>query len=163
MQREVVSVERTVNLLYSGTDDSLVSIMASALGRFNLRVLPTLKRFAGILLASVCMATCLGCKPAPELEVTISPPKVTIPDNSKRGTQLATVSVRWSDGAVFTGDVRLTKNPSGICQLSRIAERGNSLTAATRMELQLGRDTTKADDYTIPVCTVTAFKEGDGH
>ena len=163
MQREVVSVERTVNLLYSGTDDSLVSIMASALGRFNLRLLPTLKRFAGILLASVCMATCLGCKPAPELEVTISPPKVTIPDNSKRGTQLATVSVRWSDGAVFTGDVRLTKNPSGICQLSRIAERGNSLTAATRMELQLGRDTTKADDYTIPVCTVTAFKEGDGH
>ena len=163
MQREVVSVERTVKLLYSGTDDSLVSIMASALGRFNLRLLPTLKRFAGILLASVCMATCLGCKPAPELEVTISPPKVTIPDNSKRGTQLATVSVRWSDGAVFTGDVRLTKNPSGICQLSRIAERGNSLTAATRMELQLGRDTTKADDYTIPVCTVTAFKEGDGH
>ena len=128
----------------------------------TLRLLPTLKRFAGILLASVCIATCLGCKPAPELEVTISPPKVTIPDNSKRGTQLATVSVRWSDGAVFTGDVRLTKNPSGICQLSRIAERGNSLTAATRMELQLGRDTTKADDHTIPVCTVTAFKEGDG-
>src|ERR1700731_336231 len=122
-----------------------------------------MKQFVGVLLASVCMATCPGCKPAPELEVTITPPKVTIPDNSKRGTQLATVSVRWSDGAVFTGDVRLTKNPSGICQLSRIAERGNSLTAATRMELQLGRDTTKADDYTIPVCTVTAFKEGDGH
>jgi len=39
MQREVVSVERTVNLLYSGTDDSLVSIMASALGRFNLKVI----------------------------------------------------------------------------------------------------------------------------
>jgi hypothetical protein len=57
---------------------------------------------------------------------------------------------------VFTGDVRLTKNPSGICQLSRIAERGNTLTAATRMELQLGRATTKTDDYTIPVCTVTA-------
>ena len=148
MQREVVSVERTVNLLYSGTDDSLVSIMASALGRFNLRLLPTLKRFAGILLASVCMATCLGCKPAPELEVTISPPKVTIPDNSKRGTQLATVSVRWSDGAEFIGNVRLTKNPGGICQLAG-------------MELRLGRDTTKADDNTIPVCTVTAFKEGD--
>ena len=149
MQREVVSVERTVNLLYSGTDDSLVSIMASALGRFNLRLLPTLKRFAGILLASVCMATCLGCKPAPELEVTISPPKVTIPDNSKRGTQLATVSVRWSDGAKFTGNA-LTKNPGGICQLAG-------------MELQLGRDTTKADDNTIPVCTVTAFNEGDGN
>jgi len=28
------------------------------------------------------------------------------------------------------------------------------------MQLQLGRDTTKADDYTTPVCTVTAFKEG---
>jgi hypothetical protein len=66
-------------------------------------------------------------------------------------------------GAAFTGDVRLTKNPAGICQLSRIAERGNSLTWATRMELRLGRDTTKADDNTIPVCTVTAFKEGDGH
>jgi hypothetical protein len=25
------------------------------------------------------------------------------------------------------------------------------------MELQLGRDTTKADDGTVPVCTVTAF------
>ena len=99
---------------------------------------------------SVCMATCPGCKPAPELEVTITPPKVTIPDNSKRGTRLATVSVRWSDGAEFIGNVRLTKNPGGICQLAG-------------MELQLGRDTTKADDNTIPVCTVTAFKEGDGN
>ena len=72
------------------------------------------------------------------------------PDNSKRGTQLATVSVRRSDGAEFTGNVRLTKNPGGICQLAG-------------MELQLGRDTTKADDNTIPVCTVTAFKEGDGN
>ena len=116
----------------------------------TLRLLPTLKRFAGILLASVCMATFPGCKPAPELEVTITPPKVTIPDNSKRGTQLATVSVRWSDGAEFIGNVRLTKNPGGICQLAG-------------MELQLGRDTTKADDNTIPVCTVTAFKEGDGN
>jgi hypothetical protein len=129
----------------------------------TLRLLPTMKQFAGMFLASVWMATCPGCKPAPELEVTASPPKVTIPDNSKRGMQLAIVSVRWSDGAAFTGDVRLTKNPGGICQLSRIAERGNSLTGATRMELQLGRDTTKADDNTIPVCTVTAFKEGDGH
>jgi hypothetical protein len=109
-----------------------------------------MKQFVGMLLASVCMATCPGCKPAPELEVTITPPKVTIPDNSKRGTQLATVSVRWSDGAEFTGNVRLTKNPGGICQLAG-------------MELQLGRDTTKADDNTIPVCTVTAFKEGDGN
>jgi len=96
-------------------------------------------------------------------KVTASPPKVTIPDNSKRGTQLAKVSVGWSDGAKFIGNVRLTENPGGICQLSRIAVRGNSLTGATRMELQLGRDTTKADDNTIPVCTVTAFKEGDGH
>jgi hypothetical protein len=109
-----------------------------------------MKQFVGMLLASVCMATCPGCKTAPELEVTITPPKVTIPDNSKRGTRLATVSVRWSDGAEFTGNVRLTKNPGGICQLAG-------------MEMQLGRDTTKADDNTIPVCTVTAFKEGDGN
>jgi hypothetical protein len=107
------------------------------------------KQFAGMLLASVCMATCPGCKPAPELEVRATPPEVTIPDNSKRGTQLAKISVGWSDGAEFIGNVRLTKNPGGICQL-------------VGMELQLGRDTTKADDHTIPVCTVTAFKEGDG-
>jgi hypothetical protein len=44
----------------------------------------------------MCMATCLGCKPAPELDVTINPPKVTIPDNSKRGTRLATILVQWS-------------------------------------------------------------------
>ena len=112
-------------------------------------ITPSMKQFAGMLLASVCMATCPGCKPAPELEVRIKPPEVTIPDNSKRGTQLAKVSVGWSDGAKFIGNVRLTENPGGICQL-------------VGMELQLGRDTTKADDYTIPVCTVTAFKEGDG-
>jgi hypothetical protein len=28
------------------------------------------------------------------------------------------------------------------------------------MELQVGRDTTKADDSTAPVCTVTAFNLG---
>ena len=104
-------------------------------------------RFPGSLLALMCIATCPGCKPAPELDVTINPPKVTIPDNSKRGTPLATVSVRWSDGAPFSGKARLTKNEEGICQLAG-------------MQLQLGRDTTKADDYTTPVCTVTAFKEG---
>jgi len=79
------------------------------------------------------------------LEVTLTPPKVKIPDNSKQGTRLATVSVRWSNGEPFKGEVRLTKNPSGICQLSG-------------RELQLGRDTTKADDYTTPVCTMTAIK-----
>jgi len=109
----------------------------------------TMKQFAWMLLASVCMATCPGCEPPPELEVRATPPEVTIPDNSKRGTLLAKISVGWSDGAEFIGNVRLTKNPGGICQLAG-------------MELQLGRDTTKADDYTIPVCTVTAFKEGDG-
>ena len=109
----------------------------------------TMKQLAWML-ASVCMATCPGCKPAPELEVTSQPPSVTIPDNSKQGMRLATISVRWSDGAEFIGNVRLTKNPGGICQLAG-------------MELQLGRDTTKADDNTIPVCTVTAFKEGDGN
>jgi hypothetical protein len=81
----------------------------------------------------------------PKLEVTITPPKVKIPDNSKRGTRLAKVTVRWSNGKPFRGEVRLTKNTAGICQLSG-------------MELQLGRDTTKADDYTTPVCTVTAIK-----
>ena len=111
-------------------------------------VMKQFARFPGFLLALMCMATCLGGKPAPELDVTITPPKVTIPDNSKRGTPLATVSVRWSNGAPFSGKVRLTKNQEGICQLAG-------------MQLQLRRDTTKADDYTTPVCTVTAFKEGD--
>ena len=84
-------------------------------------------------------------KPAPELEVTITPPKVRIPDNSKRGTRLAKVTVRWSNGEPFRGEIRLTKNQGGLCQL-------------TGMELQLGRDTAKADDYTTLVCTVTAIK-----
>ena len=84
-------------------------------------------------------------RPAPELEVTITPPKVKIPDNSERGTRLAKVAVRWSNGKPFSGEVRLTKNPDGICQLSG-------------MELQLGRDTTKGDDYRTSVCTVTAIK-----
>jgi hypothetical protein len=84
-------------------------------------------------------------KPAPKLEVTITPPKVKIPDNSKKGTPLAKIEVHWSDGAPFIGIVRITKNPGRICQLSG-------------MELQLGRDTTKADDYKTPKCTVTAFK-----
>jgi hypothetical protein len=102
------------------------------------------KQLAGTLLALMCMATCFGCNPAPEPEVKITPSSVTIPDNSKRGTPLATVSVRWIDGAQFTGELRLTKNPGGICQLAGV-------------ELQLGRDTTNADDYTNSVCTVTAF------
>jgi hypothetical protein len=84
-------------------------------------------------------------RPAPELEVTITPPKVKIPDNSKRGKLLAKVTVRWSNGEPFRGEVRLTKNTGGICQLSG-------------MELQLSRDITKAEDYTTSVCTVTAIK-----
>jgi hypothetical protein len=84
-------------------------------------------------------------KPAPELEVTITPPKVKIPDNSKRGTRLAKVTVRWSNGEPFRGEVRLTKDTGGICQLSG-------------MELQLRRDVTKAEDYMTSVCTVTAIK-----
>jgi hypothetical protein len=55
------------------------------------------------------------------------------------------VPVRWSDGAPFRGHVRLTKNEDGICQLAG-------------MELQLGRDTTNADDYRTPICSVTAFQ-----
>jgi hypothetical protein len=84
-------------------------------------------------------------RPTPELEVTITPPTVKIPDNSKRGTRLANVTVRWSNGEPFRGEVRLTKNEAGICQLSD-------------MELQLGRDITKAEDYRTSVCTVTAIK-----
>ena len=82
-------------------------------------------------------------KPGPELVVTISPAHIKIPDNSKHGTRLATIAVSWSNGAPFTGKVSLTRNPGRICQL-------------TGMEVQLGRDTTKADDYTTSVCTVTA-------
>jgi hypothetical protein len=55
-------------------------------------------------------------KPAPELEVTITPPKVKIPDNSKRGIRLVEIAVRWSNGEPFRGEVRLTKNPGGVCQ-----------------------------------------------
>jgi hypothetical protein len=84
-------------------------------------------------------------KQALKLEVTITPPNVKIPDNSERGTRLAKVAVRWSNGKPFSGEVRLTKNSGGICQLSG-------------MELQLGRDTTKGDDYRNFVCTVTAIK-----
>jgi hypothetical protein len=83
--------------------------------------------------------------PVPKLEVTITPPKVKIPDNSKRGTRLAKVTVRWNNGEAFSGEVRLTKNSDGICQLSG-------------MELQLGRETTKGDDYKTSVCTVMAIK-----
>jgi hypothetical protein len=84
-------------------------------------------------------------KPAPKLEVTITPSKVKIPDNSKKGTLLATIAVRGTNEEPFTGKVRLTKNPGGICELSG-------------MELRLGRDTTRVDDFTTRVCTVTAFK-----
>lgn len=84
-------------------------------------------------------------RPATELEVTITPSKVKIPDNSKRGMRLAKITVRWSNGEPFRGEVRLTKNTAGICQLSG-------------MELQLSRDITKAEDYTTSVCTVTAIK-----
>ena len=84
-------------------------------------------------------------RPTPELQVTITSPKVKIPDNAKRGTPLAKVTVRWNNGEPFRGEVRLTKNTAGICQLSG-------------MELQLSRDVTKADDYKTSLCTVTAIK-----
>jgi hypothetical protein len=84
-------------------------------------------------------------RPAPRLEVTITPPEFKIPDNSKRGTLLAKVTVRWSNGEPFRGELRLTKNTAGLCQLSG-------------MELQLSRDATKADDYKRWECTVTAIK-----
>jgi len=84
-------------------------------------------------------------KPGPELVVTITPPAIKIPDNSKRGTPLAKITVAWSNGAPYHGKLKLTKNPGGICQLAG-------------MEIQLARDTTKADDYITSVCTVTASK-----
>jgi hypothetical protein len=84
-------------------------------------------------------------RPVPKLEVTITPPEVKIPDDSKPGTPLAKITVRWSNGEPFRGEVRLTKNTAGICQLSG-------------MELQLSRNITKAEDYTTSVCTVTAIK-----
>ena len=84
-------------------------------------------------------------KPPPELEVTITPSEVKIPDNAKRGTRLATVTVRWSDGKPFRGELQLTRNTALICQLS-----GG--------ELLLSRDVTKADDYKRSVCTVMAIK-----
>jgi hypothetical protein len=84
-------------------------------------------------------------RPAPKLEVTILRRRSKIPDDSRRGTRLAKVTVRWSNGEPFRGEVRLTKNTAGICQLSG-------------MELQLSRDLTKAEDYATSVCTVTATK-----
>jgi hypothetical protein len=84
-----------------------------------------------------------GKKPAPELVVTVAPANVKITDDSKQGTRLATVAVRRSDGLPFKGKLALTNNPGKICQLAG-------------MEVQLGRDATKADDYTTSVCTVTA-------
>jgi uncharacterized lipoprotein YbaY len=84
-------------------------------------------------------------RPPPELEVTITPSEVKIPDNAKRGTRLATVTVRWSDGKPFRGELQLTRNTAFICQLSG-------------RELLLSRDVTKADDYKRSDCTVTAIK-----
>lgn len=84
-------------------------------------------------------------KPAPELLITITPSNVKIIDTSKRGTPLAKVTARWSNGEPYHGKLRLTKNPGRICRL-------------VDMELRLGRDTTKADDYTTSVCTVTTSK-----
>ncbi|HYZ41870.1 MAG TPA: hypothetical protein VE687_14780 [Stellaceae bacterium] len=80
-----------------------------------------------------------------ELVITITPSNVKISDTSKQGTPLAKVTARWSNGEPYHGQFRLTKNPGGICRL-------------IGMELQLGRDTTKADDYTTSVCTVTTRK-----
>jgi hypothetical protein len=89
------------------------------------------------------LETSTGHRPAPQLEVTITPPKVTIPDNSKRGMRLAKVTVRWSNGEPFTGKVDIIKND--FCQFSG-------------MELELSRDTTKADANTTWVCTVIAWR-----
>jgi hypothetical protein len=85
-------------------------------------------------------------EPVQKLELKINPPQIKVPDNSKQGTPLATITV-LSNGVPFTGKVRLrlTKNERGICQL-------------VSMQLRLARDTTKADDHTTSVCTVTAIE-----
>jgi hypothetical protein len=131
------------NLPVSGVNARLNTLAGLKCGSSPVSEDLKVKQLTGTLLALMCMATCFGCKPTPEPEVKITPSSVTILDNSKRGTPLATVSVRTA-GAQFTGELRLTNNPGGICQLAGA-------------ELQLGRDTTNADDYTNSVCTVTAF------
>jgi hypothetical protein len=83
------------------------------------------------------------CQETPQLVMTITPSEIKIPDNSKQGAPLAKITVSWSNGVPYHGELRLTKNPGEICQL-----------AGT--EIRLGRDTTNADDYTTSVCTVTA-------
>ena len=85
-------------------------------------------------------------EPVQKLELKINPPQIKVPDNSKQGTTLATITV-LSNGVPFTGKVRLrlTKNERRICQL-------------VGMQLRLARDTTKADDYTTSVCRVTAIE-----
>jgi len=107
------------------------------------------EQFAGMLAGIGVHGNIPGCKPARKLEVRIKPPEVTILDNSKRGTQLAKVSVGWSDGAKFIGNVRLTENPGGICQL-------------VGMELHWGATPRKPMTIRYRFATVTAFKEGDG-
>jgi len=84
-----------------------------------------------------------GRRSAPELVVTVAPANVKITDDSKQGMRLATVAVRRSDALPFNGKLALTNNPGKICQL-------------VGMEVQLGRDASKADDYTTSVCTVSA-------
>ena len=85
-------------------------------------------------------------EPVRKLELKINPPQIKVPDNSKQGTPLATITV-LSNGVPFTGKVRLrlTKNERQICRL-------------VGMQLQLARDTTKVDDYTTSVCRVTAVE-----
>jgi hypothetical protein len=85
-------------------------------------------------------------EPVQKLELKINPPQIKVPDNSKQGTPLTTITVS-SNGVPFTGKVRLrlTKNQRRICQL-------------VGMQRRLGRDTTKADDDTTSVRTVTAIE-----
>jgi hypothetical protein len=78
-------------------------------------------------------------KPVPELEVTITPPTVKIPDNAKRGMRLAKITVRWSNGEPFRGEVRLTKNTAGICQLGTV-KLAESRLGKSRVGRVKGRD-----------------------
>ena len=87
-----------------------------------------------------------GTKSALTVIVTMIPSNVKIDDTTKQGTRLAKVTARWSNGTPYAGDLKLTKNPGGICQL-------------VGTEMRLGRDATKADDYTTSVCTVTAIEK----
>jgi len=121
------------------------SAVAEQPGPVATHITPVAGSDAGLTGVGLICETRRRYRPAPKLEVTITPPEVKIPDNAKRGTPLAKVTVRWSNGEPFQGQLRLTRNTAGICELSGT-------------DLKLSRDVNKADDYKRSKCTVTAIK-----